>query len=334
MKVIGKGSCHIYAPEDDQIHSGSGEPDWQESFVIYFWDVERKVFAFLRVNQQPGHVPADTVHWIHVWTPTHVYRHVAAAPLGEGAIGDRFLSADGGRCRYEYDGRFNWTISDPEAGFTLRLSLDQDHPGIGPFMADDADYLVSQTNKHHIEASGRAIGDLTIAGETVALDGSAWRDHSWGKRDWSAVRAHRFFPALFGPDFGFFGLTFVGADGSKFKTASIIRGDTVQMTSDFDILAYMQSDAVTNAGGEVRLNLDGETLSLRYRPETSCGVSKIANFVIASTMCTVTMGERVGVGAAETSNNPLGGSDTDVCISPPSIDGNGLFEASAPAWRD
>lgn len=331
MKVIGKGNVHVYSPEDEYPHVPGEEEFWQESWVVYFFDPEKNIYAFLRMSQEPNRDGGAHTHWVHVWTPQHMYRNVQAVPISAGDRTDDSLTANKGLCTYHYDGKFNWVISDPENDFEMKLVLEDFHPGIGPYAEEEVGSLVSQANKHHIEATGHATGTVRAPGEQHEISGMYWRDHSWGMRNWDNIRTHRAFYALFGKDFSFFPITFIGADNQKVKAGAVIRNDTVYMTTDFDLLSYMGSDGVTNAGGQVKLRLDGETLVMNFVPQTTCSISTHHNFVLADTMCTVTMGDRVGVGVTETSTNPQGGKLL-AGVSAPSQFENGLFPRVRDPW--
>jgi hypothetical protein len=129
------------------------------------------------------------------------------------------------------------------------------------------------------------------------------------------VLAHRFYPALFGPEFSFFGLTMLGVDGRMAKFGTTIRGDTVEATSDFDIVAYIGEDGVSNMGGEVTLRIDGRKHHLRYQPIGKGVVSFHHNFPCVDTPCLVTMDGKQGVGFAETSNRAQGGTQRPFVLS-------------------
>ena len=62
--------------------------------------------------------------------------------------------------------------------------------GCPPYCADD-----------RIEQGGRVKGTLKVDGKTIAFDAAAHRDHSWGSRDWTAMRnGYRWFVGQVGKD--------------------------------------------------------------------------------------------------------------------------------------
>jgi hypothetical protein len=306
MEVIGQGSIHIYDGQDERPHSPDTEELWQESVVIYLWDTDQDVYAFLRMSQEPNRGPGHTTVWLNAWTPNSIYKHTDdSIPLEEGDVTETALSAGGGLCRYEYDGKHNWTVKDE--GVEIELTMDDHHPGFG-YYDEEAGYIVSDTAPNHIEATGDVTGKVKVNGDEFNVSGTGWRDHSWGKRNWRGILAHRFFPAMFGKDFNLFCVTLIGTDGKMGKFATLIRNDTVQAANDFDIVAYMGEDGVSNQGGKVTLRLDGETHELHYELLGKSAISLHQDFPCVDGMCKVTMGDRVGVGVSETSNRAQGGS--------------------------
>ena len=53
---------------------------------------------------------------------------------------------------------------------------------------------------HHVEQSGRWTGTVAIEGRPIAVAGTGSRDHTWGRRDWSAADWWRLFTFRLGED--------------------------------------------------------------------------------------------------------------------------------------
>lgn len=323
MKVIGDGAIQWFEPIDECPHSADDEELWQESFVIYLWDAEQQVYVFLRMSQVPNKKLA--VVWLNAWTPDYQYKRTEdSLPAAQTVITNDSISVGDGLCRYQYDGKHNWKVQD--ADVDIDLMMEDYHPGLA-YYANTSD-AVKGVLKKHIEATGSVTGTVAVKGKRYTVAGTGWRDHSWGKRDWFMIRTHRFFPAMFGKDFNFFCMTLVGEDGSLAKNGVIIRNETVQFTQDFEIRAYMGEDSVSNCGGQVLLNMDGETHTLNFEMVGQSAVSVTFGFPCVDGMCKVTMGDRVGVGVSETSTNPHGGRKPPFVFDLPSSVGlleNGIF---------
>jgi hypothetical protein len=307
MKVIGDGAVHIYEGPDECPHAPGPEELWQESVVLYMWDTEQQVYVFLRMSQEPNRGDGYTTVWLNAWTPEYIYKHTDdSVPFKTGDRQETSLSSGNGLCRYEYNGKHNWSINDTDV--QMRLAMEDYHPGFG-YWPPSAGSLVEEAGKNHIEATGWATGTVTVKDKTYQVAGTAWRDHSWGKRNWSGFRAHRFYLALFGKAFNLFAITFIGADGKMAKLGTVIRGDTVQAANDFDIIAYVGEDGVSNCGGEVTLRLAGETHVFKHRLVGKSVISLHQGTPVCDGLCTVTWGDKMGVGLSETSHRAQGGSE-------------------------
>ena len=138
MKVIGKGSVHIYEGKDEYPHAPDNEALWQESFVLFLWDVERQVYVFLRMGQEPNREKGYTTIWLNAWVPGYMYKHMDdSVPFAPGDRGETSLTSGGGLCHYEYDkGRYLWTVND--GGEMIRLMK----RGADNIITDDPDLLI------------------------------------------------------------------------------------------------------------------------------------------------------------------------------------------------
>jgi hypothetical protein len=327
MKVIDGGAVHLYSGSDECPHAPDNDPYWQESVVLYAWDTEQKVYVFLRLSQEPHRGDGFTTVWLNAWTPEFTYKHTDdSVPFVTGDRTETSLSSGHGLCRYAYDGKHQWSVNDGDV--QIRLTMEDYHPGFGYWPAS-AGSLVEEAGRNHIEATGWTIGSVTVKGKTYEVAGTGWRDHSWGKRIWAGFRAHRFCSALFGRDFNLFALTFIGADGRMAKFGTLVRGDTIQATNDFSIIAYVGEDGVSNCGGRLTLRLDGETHLFEWALVGKSAISLHHGVPICDGMCDVTWGDKRGVGVFETSHRAQGGSEKPN-IFPDSLGimENGLYPAT------
>lgn len=302
MKVIGEGAIHFFEPKDECPHQADSEELWQESVVLYLWDVEQEVYVFLRMAQLPNKGGSGVgVVWLNAWTPDYQYKHSSdSIPFSDCKVTEDSIMADNGLCRYQYTGDHVWQVKDKEV--EIDLVMKDYHQGLAYFANTSSS--VQNVVKNHIEATGWVEGTVKIKGKKYTVGGQGWRDHSWGKRDWFMIRCHRFYPAMFGKDLNIFNMTFVGDDGNFVKNAVIIKEDSVQFCQDFEVVAFMGEDGVSNCGGKVTIELDGKTEVLNYEMIGQSAVSMNFGFPCVDGMCKVTMGDRVGVGVSETSTNP------------------------------
>jgi hypothetical protein len=332
VKVIDKGSIHIYDPKDECPHRPGPQQNWQESMVLYAFDTERQVYLFMRVSQEPNVGPGFTTCWLNVWTPDYIYKRTDdAIPRKSGDVGDNFIAPNAGLARYEFrgDGKHHWSLDDAE--IQVRVVLHDYHPGFG-YYDESAGFLLTDVCPSHVEATGWVTGSVTLKGKTYEIAGPGWRDHSWGPRDWGGVLVHRFYPALFGRDFNFFCVMLIGKNGTKGKFGTVIQNDTVQAANDFDVVVYTAEDGVSNLGGRITLRLNGATHILEYDLLAKPAISFHRGLACVDAMCRVRMGDRIGVGVAETTHRAQGG-DAKPFIFPdsPGILESGVFPNASVA---
>jgi len=326
VKVIGDREIFFYPAKDESPHSPGKEELWQESWVLYMWDTKNKVYSFFRLSQVPNRNGGETVVWLNIWTPDYMYKHTDdEIPLITRDITDNALVSGEGLCRYEYNGDHLWQINDQDV--KVNLVMKDDHPGLGSIQKGSG-VLISEVAGNHAESTGRVTGTITVRDKEYIIDGVGWRDHSWGKRDWLSIRAHRGIIALF-DEFNFFGTSLVGTDGKLSKNGMIIRESTVQFTDRFEVIVHMAEDGISNCGGRVNIILDGDTYALKFEPIGKAAISLTHSFACTDTLCTVKMMNKVGYGMMETSSRPQGGDATPfVFPSSPGVIQNGLYEIS------
>jgi hypothetical protein len=305
MKVIGEGSIHTYDSIDECPHAPGPEDLWSESLAIMLWDTEKNVHVFLHLTQEPNHSGGVTTVWLNAWTPEHTYHHsddqIALKP---GDVTKNSLTAGDLLCRYSVDSKHYWTVRDTDV--SIDLVMDDYHPGFGYYPKSSGSFR-DAAQKEHIESTGWITGSVTIKGKSYTVAGEGWRDHSWGKRDYQGILSHRANYALFGREFNFFGVTFLGRDGNLIRQGLIVRGDTLQVTRDFSVVAYVGEDGVSHIGSRVTLQFEGKTHEIEFTPVGKAVINFHQGCPICDSMCTVTMGDKTGVGLMETTFRAQGG---------------------------
>ena len=78
---------------------------------------------------------------------------------------------------------------------TLALEPTTSAVDFSALLSEDAREWMRPLGSHHVEQSGRWRGELQIDGVTTPFDGRGSRDHSWGRREWSAADYWRLFMA-------------------------------------------------------------------------------------------------------------------------------------------
>jgi hypothetical protein len=159
----------------------------------------------------------------------------------------------------------------------------------------------------HFEAAGRITGSVRLKGIDYKIDGLAYRDHSWGRRQWDTVLSHRWVVGTFGSQLSFAATTWHGTNGSMFKTGLVVQGGRVQFTNNVDIIVYLESDGLTHRGGEVALLLpSNEEIRIRARPIDGV-LAMIHGIASIDQLCTVSHAGMQGFCDFEITNNPRNG---------------------------
>jgi hypothetical protein len=119
---------------------------------------------------------------------------------------------------------------------------------------------VEPLGAHHVEQSGRWSGTVEIDGGRIPFDGTGSRDHTWGRRDWSAADWWRMFTLRLGDDVALHALAvsargrvveggFLWRDG---RTAAITRVQFAPRRED-GVLRGLELEVATASGEPIRL---------------------------------------------------------------------------------
>lgn len=306
MEVIGGGTVHVYEAKDEGPHTPAQVKNWQESVVLVWWDAKQGVGGYYRIGhefQTMGSEQPMVALWSNTITPQGVHHKTLHLPLRDQ---DRSASGFGSgddTAHFDYDGQCAWTIEDQD--LSVKLRVHDFHPSIDCYPKKGA---ISDFAPHHMEVAGRVTGTVVVKGVRYEVDALGFRDHGWGLREWTQLLSHRWVSGVFGPELSFCMLCWLAADDSMATFGWIVQHDTVTYAKDIDILSYMDRDGVCNRGGKVSVTLTtGEKLVIEAEPVAPCIVSWHHGIACADTLCTMRIGDKVGIGDFETTNNTLAG---------------------------
>lgn len=318
------GQINFAGDQDERPHHPDGDELWQESFVLYLFDSERGVYAFLRIAQTPNYKGGTAQIMLNIWTPECFYKHTDDEFHFDGSgLQENSLTMGDNLVSYAYDGNFRWTINDPDYEVTAELVFEGYHGGLN-YLPGKAEF-VKKTLANHTQATGWVSGRISIQGKVYDVAGHGWRDHSWGHRSWKSIRAHRFFPTIFDKDFYFINATFVGEDGKFIRCGLLVRNGKMIYVEDLSLQVLIGEDGVSNCGGRATLNADGERFVFEYEPVAKSSVIMVHGIAMTEGMCRVKCGDRTGVACTESTSHAHGGEeDPFVYPESPGIKENGI----------
>lgn len=304
MEIVGGVKVHVYDPVDEGSHKPGPQELWQESVVLVWWDLAQGVGGFYRIGHETNWKTGPKVSlWSNTITPEGVFHKTTYLPLRKEDQGPNSFGSGDGTVRFEYDQRAIWTFDDPD--LRGRLVAEDFHPGLDCYPKSGA---ISEFAPHHMEVSSRVTGELTVKGRTYKVNALAFRDHGWGERAWHTLMSHRWVAGVFEDGLSFCALSWYSSDDVLIRFGWVVRGDTVLYAKDVDIVAYVETDAMSVRGGHVKLTLtNGEVLDVECTQVAPTCMSFHHDICCGDTMCRIESNGKKGICDFETTHNTQGG---------------------------
>lgn len=307
MEIVGGGNVTELGREDEWLHAPDGDPDWQDSVVLCWWDQKNHVGGYHRIGIHPHHRDGARAHLTNnFFAKDCVYKRCEFIPLRSEQISRSKYDCGDGTCTFEFTDHAIWTFNQPEV--SGQLHIHDYHPPIDAYPKKGQ--LAEQLTAGHLEVGGRISGALTLNGKKYNVEGLAFRDHGWGKRVWNVIINHRWIAATFGPELTLLAFNMQTADNTFINFGCLIRGNTITYSSNADIVVYMERDGISHRGGHVTLDLNtGEQMRFDITPLEKGVVSwMVEEMSTTDTMCEIKCGDLVGICDFEISTNPGRGS--------------------------
>jgi hypothetical protein len=322
MRIKDGALLSLYAPEDEGHHRSGPQPDWQESVVLVWWDPKQRVGGIHRIGHETNRPEGPMAAlWNVLISPAGVYRKTSYQPLLSGDSDGFLFGCGDDSCAYDVvDGCCTWTVADGEVSAKLRV---EDAHAAADFYPKSGS-LTDDFAPHHMEVSGRVVGELRIDGAVYPVDAVGIRDHGWGVRNWSSLLSHRWVVGALGDGTSFYAISWHGADDSMASFGWVVRGDVVEYAKSLDILAFVEIDAASVRGGRVRIELSGETLDIECLAVARSQLSYHHGVACVDTLCEMRCGDQVGYGDFETTSNIQAGTRRPVRMAR-GMSGDGLF---------
>ena len=309
MEFIDGSKVHVFPAADEKPHAPGAQENWQESYVLYWYDPRHRIAGNFRLGREPNYKGGRSQFNIVVVSPEGTYRRVSNLPLRAQDVFDNGFGNGDDSLRYEFDDEhIRWTLKDDgvEAQFKVELTVPpiDAHRKAGLATAES---ILSA----HVDAACRVTGTMVIKGKTYPIDAFGVRDHAWGTRDLSQMRSYRWLVADLGPGNSFVAMTFQSADNKLARLGWVIRGSKVLLADTVSTRAIISDDGATNLGGNVRMTLaTGEIFEASFAPLCpSIGLDMhfIHPTFYYDSYCRVTWGDKVGFGVFESTDNIRGG---------------------------
>ena len=312
-RVARGDAIDMYAITDERPHDpDAADPHWQESIFFFWWDDAAGVGGIHRVGHEPNTSPPTANSWNGVFTRDGArFRRYERPELSpEDRLPDGLVA---GPSRYTCDENWRFRLDDSDC--ELDLEWYEDFVGL-PHMYPKKSMgeVHSDYAPQHYETAGRVRGRARIGETTYEIDALAYRDHSWGRREWPTLLAHRYLAGTVGPEFTFCSLAWLGIDGRISSFGLIIRDGVFEYAESVDFLTYLEPDGTSHRGGEVSFHMrDGETIVIHpvlvdavlheHGGDSGAALSAI------DSVCVIEYQGQRGFGNLEITNNAKNGAD-------------------------
>ena len=324
MDIIGGGKMHVYPASDENPHEPGTDVNWQESFVLHFWDLKSSVGGYFRIGHEPNYNGGTFALWSNIVTPDGIFHRAEDVKIQAGEVEKNGLSAGKGAVRYVYhNNKIKWSVNEP--GVTAEFEIEDFHPAVDGYKRGGE---VSDYAPQHVEVACRVTGTVTTQGNTYKVDGLGMRDHGWGIRTWNLMATHRWTVGIFDKDNSFCAVTMLTTTDVQAKFGWVVRGDKVIYADKVEVVTYAECDGLSNRGGYTRMTLTtGEIFEAHFEAVTPCVNSWIHGTACIDNWCKVTWGDKVGVGDFESSANIMRGTHRPRVFDGDTIDADGWYPA-------
>jgi hypothetical protein len=247
---------------------------WSETYAFLFYDPEREIGVWLHVGRFP--------YQPHLWrTMFSIFLPDGRRLVGKnyergdesrgpaGAVSSLTCEEPFRRWRWRYDGPAQLTtvaeLGDGPLrdGRQQRLEVDLSFDARGPVWDMSPAELEEQDwGTAHYQQLGTCAGEILTEAGDLRLDGTAWRDHSYGTRDMDPLAAHSLVAGYFEEtDLGFTLFQLRLKDGSETRTGLVTVGGRTEAVQGvrLELLADRNRPL---AGYSFSLPVEGRTLEI------------------------------------------------------------------------
>ncbi|SFQ53086.1 hypothetical protein SAMN05216567_118133 [Variovorax sp. OK605] len=218
------GSTLRLDPRDEYTHVPEDAANYNESMYFNAFDTARGIGAWMRLGNRPHEGHAEMTCCVYLPDGRVGFMHARPHIANNDAMdagGLRFEVIEPfKRLRATYEGELllmddPHAMADPSSAFKRYpkrpASIALDFEGVSPMhggeiVAPDGSRLVldpaSAVYRGHTEQSMAVRGHIAVDGQRFDIDGTGYRDKSWGPRHWHSFHWYKWLPVTFGRDFG------------------------------------------------------------------------------------------------------------------------------------
>lgn len=241
-------------PRDEYTHTPEAVSHYNESMYFNAFDTARGIGAWMRLGNRPNEGHAEMTCCVYLPDGRVGFMY------GRPKIADNEAMDAGGmrfevlepfrRLRVAYEGELlimddPHAMADPSAAFKRYpkrpASIALDYEGISPMHGGEIVGLDGQpialdaedaVYRGHTEQNMAVRGHITVDGVRCELDGTGYRDKSWGPRHWHNFYWYKWLPVTFDRDFGVL-LSIKGKRGNANQVSgNVLRGGVYEPVID------------------------------------------------------------------------------------------------------
>lgn len=297
MRAIG-----LLEQDRDRTHDAHGDPSFQESSLIVWHDIKQGVGGVWRTSQEPVNQVSHSCFGLFNNQGLRFRDNFTEHPFPADARGPHHM-APKENLRLDLDRMaISAQFPDAEADLTFTdLHPRWDYLQLLKLVGPDGHQGA------HLEMAGRITGTVRLGDQRYDIDCFGHRDRSWGSRDWTTLRAVRWWSIVFGPDLAIQMTAHGHANGQHGTLGYMVRDGVPHIMTECAISVTLDYDGIGVQSGHCDFTLEtGETFSFDHVRSNGV-VLDVKNYRAVESIGTVTMNGRVAMSNIEVHNNALGG---------------------------
>lgn len=288
--IVPEGKRLILDPRDEYTHPPEPFSNYNESMYFNGFDAENPVGLWVRLGNRPneGHAEMTVCVYLPDGSVGFMFRRVPITNndrMNAGGLSFEVVEPFK-HLTIAYEGEVLWlkdpaAMMDPARAFkenpkrACRIRLDVH--GVSPMHggeiveADGSRWDLDpdkEVFRGHTEQHTAVSGELTVGDESWRIDGTGYRDKSWGPRHWQSFYHYKWAPITFGKDFGLL-LSLMGNPagapivvGHAFRDGRLIPITDAAVSVDYDARYFQKAIRLRLTTDEEVYDVTAETFSL------------------------------------------------------------------------